>query len=516
MPKATKSEVGPLVPPEGHVTVRLYRIGHGDCFLLAFPRETDGPFYVLIDCGYKPGSPKHINTTAAEVCANLKEATGGHIHVVVVTHEHQDHVNGFTEANFKDITFGEAWFAWTEDPDDELANRLRQRFGDRLQLLMLARNRMAAAGNSPILARVEDFLAFEFGGDAEEFDLAQATAVLGAKDGGSLSHNKRALKLVRERCEGPIRYLRPHKSALKLEGVPGVRVYPLGPPLDEKLLHSLNPVGDEGYDRSHSFFEDSGLGFMAAALTAGQEGQKSDIPFAGRFTVPWGAALDKEQPETFWRSRYGTGAGGTHGAAGVREAADDAPWRRIDQDWLHSAEELALDMNNDTNNGSLVLAFELEEGGKVMLFAADAQRGNWISWSQGTWKDGGRKVSAKDLLSRTVLYKVGHHGSHNATLKGTDDADYANLDWMGQGEFAEEFTAMITAVRPWAETQKGWDHPLPAIKSALTEKSKGRVFQTDTDVTDMKRRGLTAEQWKEFQMKVVGERVFIDFTIPIQ
>ena len=59
-----------LVPPPGGVTVRMYRIGHGDCFLLAFAGEAaDKPAYVLIDCGYKPGSPKHINTKAAEVAA---------------------------------------------------------------------------------------------------------------------------------------------------------------------------------------------------------------------------------------------------------------------------------------------------------------------------------------------------------------------------------------------------------------------------------------------------------------
>jgi hypothetical protein len=60
-----------------------------------------------------------------------------------------------------------------------------------------------------------------------------------------------------------------------------------------------------------------------------------------------------------------------------------------------------------------VLAFELGKGGKVLLFAADAQRGNWISW-----KDGDQTITATDLLDRTVVYKVGHHGSHNATLNG--------------------------------------------------------------------------------------------------
>ena len=79
---------------------------------------------------------------------------------------------------------------------------------------------------------------------------------------------------------------------------------------------------------------------------------------------------------------------------------------------------LALAMNNATNNASLVLAFELSKGGKVLLFVGDAQAGNWRSWSDGAFDDGGTKVTAEDLLGRTVLYKVGHHGSHNATLKG--------------------------------------------------------------------------------------------------
>jgi hypothetical protein len=149
---------------------------------------------------------------------------------------------------------------------------------------------------------------------------------------------------------------------------------------------------------------------------------------------------------------------------------------------------------------------------KVLLFAADAQRGNWISWTKGVWKDGAREVTTRDLLARTVLYKVGHHGSHNATLKGKITADYANLDWMGTGDHAGEFTAMITAVRPWAETQKGWDHPLKAIKDALLQKTAGRVFQTDTEVENMRSLG-TKTDWDAFQARIKGDRLFIDYTI---
>ena len=48
---------------------------------------------------------------------------------------------------------------------------------------------------------------------------------------------------------------------------------------------------------------------------------------------------------------------------------------------------------------------------------------------------------------------------------------YANFSWMGQGQHADEFTAMITAVNKWA-TEKNdppWIHPLPSIKEALAQ-----------------------------------------------
>ena len=51
--------------------------------------------------------------------------------------------------------------------------------------------------------------------------------------------------------------------------------------------------------------------------------------------------------------------------------ADNAAFSRIGDDWLGAAEQLALDLNSYTNNASLVLAFELSPGGKVLLFAAD-------------------------------------------------------------------------------------------------------------------------------------------------
>ncbi len=52
-PDAANAPGKRLIPPKDGATVRMYRTGHGDCFLLAFAGKTqDKPAYVLIDCGY--------------------------------------------------------------------------------------------------------------------------------------------------------------------------------------------------------------------------------------------------------------------------------------------------------------------------------------------------------------------------------------------------------------------------------------------------------------------------------
>ena len=82
-----------MTAPRTGVRVRMYRQGHGDCFLLAFRGRVGRrrpTVYVLIDCGYKPKSEVHdqkIDTIAADII----ESTGGFVDVAMVTHEHQDH-----------------------------------------------------------------------------------------------------------------------------------------------------------------------------------------------------------------------------------------------------------------------------------------------------------------------------------------------------------------------------------------------------------------------------------------
>lgn len=502
-----------LQPPADGVTVRMYRTGHGDCFLLAFPGVSESkPVYVLIDCGYKPGSPRFINTTVADITKNIRAATGGHIDVAVITHEHQDHVNGITAANFAGITIGETWLAWTEDPNDPVADRLRTVFKDKLLGLLAARNRLAADGDAERVERIDDLLAFELGGDSEAFDAQEAAALLAAADGNpAQSNNKRSMKIFKDLAQNGVKYIRPHQEILAVPGVKDVRVFALGPPRDLDQLEDLDPRANEEF---HGMALASAENYLAAAAASPVGHGQS--PFARRYALVQDSALgDSEFGAYFTRHYGGDGVATPVAPQEGDQVPDNADWRRIDKEWLYSAEHLALNMSNYTNNASLVLAFEIGVGGKVLLFAADAQRGNWASWARKEWTDGDRQVSTRDLLGRTVLYKAGHHGSHNATLNGLAGDENANIAWMGLGAHGREFTAMITAVRAWATTKKNpWDHPLPAIKDALLKKASGRVFQTDTDFDQMGMPdGASKADWDRFRSRTHGDRLYFDYTI---
>ncbi len=498
-------------PPNG-VTVRMYRPGHGDCFLLAFPRQGGGdPYYVLIDCGYKPGSQKFIHRQGiGKIVDHIGEATNHRLDLVIITHEHQDHVNGIWKKNdpyFGGFEIEEAWLAWTESPTDELAKELRKRHKDQLLGLVEARQKLALAvgDDDPAVGRVDSFLSLELGGGRDAFNLNVMRAA--AKDPRK-SKNKQGLKLIKDKASehSGVRYLSPGGAPRPVPATAGVRAFVLGPPRSEDLLKDEDPVGAEGFpghgQGSH------GLSFAAAAKT---DPAARATPFSNRYRVPADEAFGSD--DAFFRHRYGEGDDG-HDDGDKIEAAANAPWRRIDREWLFAAEGLALKLNRGVNNSSLVLAFELPVSKKILLFVGDAQRGNWISWDDQTWDDDGREVTARDILARTVLYKVGHHGSHNATLAGEEDDDYPNLSWMGQGDHAAEFTAMITAVNEWALTKNNppWRHPLPSIRQAVEEKAQGRVFQTDID-QPRKPDGVTQAAWDAFVERATFEELYFDYVV---
>jgi len=499
--------------PESGVKVRMYRQGQGDCFLLAFPRKgagPDNPVYILIDCGYMYGS-QFDGISLDEIVAHIAEATGGFIDFVAITHEHADHVNGFmvnknNENRFTGkIEFGSLWLAWTEDGDDDLANQLRERHKDQLVALSLAEARMTAMGMDDDSLNLSQFLELELGPEAERQAIAKSLmAATGPKKISGIS-NKLAIKYLRDTAQNGPSFLNPGQAAFSVEGSTGAQVYVLGPPRNETLLLSLNPEGTEEFHLGDAMAPSGEAAAFQMALTA-EAGTGGASPFALRY-MRSEAEVSTEAEGYYARVYYEAG-----------KAEKTGENRRIDGDWLRTAGRFALRLNDEVNNSSLVLAFSLPQTGKVLLFSGDAQRGNWISWSDISWESDAGVLTTKELLGRCVFYKCGHHGSHNATLKGTTAHPYANLGWLAQNEFANEFVAMIPVHSEWARTKKHWNHPLPSIEEALMQKARGRVLRNDLDrVKRPKPKDghgtLSDTEWRAFKELSIEARLYKEYIV---
>jgi len=417
-------------PADGNyrAKIRMYRQGLGDCFLVSLKRAGNAPDYkILIDCGVILGT-QNATALMTRVADDIVAATDGEIDLLLVTHEHWDHVSGFTQAaaSFARLKVGQVWLAWTENPDDPLAAQLRGERKNALAALQLAASALrmsgseAAASNANAITGMLDFF--------------------GASGSGTTSD---ALDKVKRMAS--VRYCRPDDPPVALDDA-FARIYVLGPPPDARLIRKLLPGKTESYGLALD-----GSGVLPLDVKEALDSADGDQPFGPTYTIPLAIARSMD----FFRDYY-WGPG------------DNAPpWRSIDAEWLGSAADLALALDSATNNTSLVIAIELGDA-DVLLFAADAQTGNWESWQSLSWQVDGKKVTGPDLLARTTFYKVGHHGSHNATLKTHGLESMTNLR-----------IAALPVDHEMA-VKKRWDNmPLPQLVTALTAKTGNRVLRTD-------------------------------------
>ena len=96
--------------------LRAYDVGFGDCIHVQIP-DGDGCFHMLIDCGTSRGSG-WLKAVVEDVRANLpREGQQRRLDLLVATHPHSDHINGFKPAWFKDVRIGRLWLTVTMNPE---------------------------------------------------------------------------------------------------------------------------------------------------------------------------------------------------------------------------------------------------------------------------------------------------------------------------------------------------------------------------------------------------------------
>jgi hypothetical protein len=506
-PKAAKP--GKKKTANGAVRVRMYRHGLGDCFLLSFPGDKGDVVHVLIDCGVILGTPNPV-PKMQQVVKDITATTGGTIDLLIATHEHWDHLSGFiqAQADFDKLTIDAVWLGWTEDPHDEVARRLHADRKQKLQALQMGlagldqRLGAADAATKSLAEQAKQVLSF-FG-----IDPANPTGALGAagQGGGTISD---AMDWLQKK--GPT-YCRPGEVLLVPGAKEGVRAFVLGPPTDLTKLHKLLPSrsGNETYgvalqptDYDGAFF-----GAMFPPPASGPDTRTDEEKAAYHSSMPFGPGYripeEQARDDPFFHAYYG--------AAGN----DPEGWRRIDSDWMGGAAELALQLDSYTNNTSLALAFELPDK-RVLLFPGDAQVGNWLSWHDVTWKDGKEelKVTAQDLLNRTVLYKVGHHGSHNATLREK------GLEMM----ISPDLLAMLPVDEGVAHNIKHWmKMPFKPLLDQLAKKTGGHVLWADRQPDDPPKKNAAKAKADEVMARVTFSKemltgtndrpLYVEYTLP--
>jgi len=493
--------VAPQVPPHSRVRIRMYRQGLGDCFLLTFYGGPE-PNHVLIDCGVLSGTPGGKDKIV-RVAKSIKEVTEGKLKALVATHEHWDHLSGFYDAKdiFGPMNIVEIWVAWTEDPSNPAAQNLKRQNRLRLQAVHQALAQLANSDQPHLQGYgqgVSELLGF-FGGPAAVTGLAAAS-----------EKTADAMANVTQRSPAPT-YLKPGEL-LRRDWLPGVRVYVLGPPLDPSQLKQME--GRQGTETYGLTGADSAFAIALEAMVPAAEDAPAD-PLKGLqidAALPFNASLQwRDEPDEKGKKKIRTDR--QFGPLFKAYMADNAAWRRIDQDWLLSVARLGLQLDSATNNTSLVLAFEFSDTGQVLLFAADAQIGSWKSWLALKWKlgegdDKEKTFETAELLQRTVFYKVGHHGSHNATLKE------GGLEAMT----TPGLVAAIPVDQNFANNSKHWQMPAPPLYTRLQDLTRGRILRADAawpSDADQPPPGLSAQDWQDFagMVQLDPEGLFIDFYV---
>jgi hypothetical protein len=484
-----------------HTEIRMYRMGTGDCFVLKFFAGDKLNFKMMIDCGTWMGSKERLTPYVND----LKEYVDNHVDLLVITHEHKDHVHLFDVCRdlFTEIfTVDKTWMAWTENDSLKKVKKWQKDFGEKKKALAIASDRLQSSLKDPaIQTRIKgEYNGISMLGAMQSYaDIVSNFSALQMDKNTATGQYKGGLEgmtVVKEIIsKGNIEYYSPGDIIENLTKLVGIKFYVLGPPLTWEEVKV--ETGGKGESYEHNKVLTEGNAFTEAILAMTGQTSENVLPFDRHFE-----SGNMQEPP--FRSY-------TH---------PDNEWRTIDNDWLNSAGSLALRINSITNNLSLALAIEFEESGRVMLFPGDAEYGSWASWHNINWSVPSRNDDVhltEDLLNRTIFYKVAHHLSHNGT------AERLGLDMM----IDKDLSAMATL--DYDVISSGWKSTMPnrRILKDLVAKTKGRLMVmnldqlfydsgdsvTLTNKIKQERKKMNDKEKKEFTNAYVEDELYLQFTV---
>lgn len=361
------------------ITLRSYQVGFGDCFLMTF-HYAKFDRHILIDFG-STGIPKSSESKKkgadklmTRVAKDIREQCGGKLHAIVATHRHADHISGFATdgKNAPGTIIAECdpdvvLQPWTEHPRaNPITGKVSGANGNKALAFGLALHDMHAISEAVLReTQLRGKALLGQGLHAQlsflgEDNIKNLSAVQNLMDMGRGKNKQgKAKKAV---------YANFGSSSGLASVLPGVKVTVLGPPTLDQTKTIRNQAKTD---------EDEFWHFQAVA------GKFVTKPQAQLFRHALKFDASRKPPSTRWFINRMQSIRGEQ-LLGIMRALDKA-----------------------MNNTSLILLFEVN--GKKLLFPGDAQIENWSYALE--------QKKVQKLLEDVDLYKVGHHGSLNATPK---------------------------------------------------------------------------------------------------
>lgn len=407
------------------VRIRSYNVGFGDAFLLTFTYAGGDERNVLIDFGSSEYSPFTPERRLAGIAAQVKADCGGKLEMVVATHRHSDHIAGFARrsgAIIRSLAPDVVLQPWTEQPGLDPNARAPASDGgvglrSRALVAQLSHMQAFAAAVLEELPRLEA---------APEVPRAVTDQLRFLGE----TNLKNAAAVRNLATMGGRQIYASFGTRLALESIlPGVKVDVIGPPTLEQseAIH--------GEARAHPEYWQ----LAARRARAGRRGHRRLFPEA---------ATAARRPQ---------------------EARAVIP--KIDA--MHAEEMLALvrSLDDYLNNTSLILMFEF--GRQRLVFPGDAQVENW---SYALFEARNRAAIRRRLRNAT-FYKVGHHGSLNATPRTLWSAFRRRADAAGPDRLA---TMVSTLAGKHGERSRGTEVPRDTLVAELARLSDFRTTEALT------------------------------------
>ena len=395
------------------IILRSYQVGFGDCFLLTFQYKDKDERHILIDFG-STGLPKDFDEKKAktymlEVAEQIRRDCNNKLHVVVATHRHKDHISGFSttgEKNATGETSGDIIRScqpemvvqpWTENPnlndsnvkknmmnftkDTDFKNAPEKNFAAALlnmqRVAALVKTEAERLGTA-VLEVEDDAVGFTHPLDEK---MKRHLFFMGDNN---VANESAVMNLRAMGAKGAAHFVAFGDRIGLSQVLPGVKVRILGPPTLEQHHEIIKQRSrdDEEFWMFHSTAKNFwGMQAMTANLVEDLNERGNDMP-------------NRLFPNAKVFQNF---------------APSDTRWFIRQVRFIRAEQLLGLVriLDKALNNTSVILLFEV--GDKKLLFPGDAQIENWEYALS--------KPEIKKLLRETTLYKVGHHGSRNATPK---------------------------------------------------------------------------------------------------